>query len=866
MSLNIYKLIDKIRNLSIKGTEGVFNIQPFIVIYLYALDKIKFVKVYNIDELYKTDIDNINNDIIISYKDLNTAWEKGSMTKEELDDYNNNIDAYALIYRIDKRDKTDIYIYLAAKKTLDILRKEEKFYYIANALFELYSLLSSTPRYKIKENLYEILSITLDYSFYATTPIQDYYKIRNQKSCNELTRLIIRLLNIDNKDKDYSVCNLMAGPANYIECITDNILYNAKYKDVRYGCLYSIFSSAAGKKVACSVVVEKEEVEDCQENSVIIDDISLGREIWNYIAEVCFFNKSGVFLVESDALYGFNNKISNGLEILEKKVSHIIFLPEGLAIIKVSDIPKKTKGIMLFDETESYNIDSNKIINDIELKQNSFILTDEDYRSPDFVFGLNQILSKKERIKVINNSIDGVLISEILSPSSTVGHKINHYTLNTYDANYSKFLPFYKVEDEILYRISEEEAFESDFNRILLLDLIDNSKYQPKIICYNKLESSLSIDEFAFEIKEDIIDYNYLISEMNQDYFIKQLFPTNNKNHIAIDWCNLSNCYIKLPKVYDSSTPLKRQQLYVNREKLKFINELQLSYGYNIDNVNKNRKRLKIKTTLKNGRYEIKKYISSGGFGITYQAIDYHNNQIVAIKEFFYSAILYRENDNKVFVPANRYDEYWLCCQKFMTEARKIKKLDSDKIIKVFDVFDENNTCYYTMEYIDGCNLNEYVRNKYRLKEEEAIRIIRSIGESLKIMHDKETNHFDVKPQNIMMSNDGRIVLIDFGAAHHCNNNFENNTYLAYRSKGFSAPYIPQDHRCYFFSPTYDIYSLGATLYFMLTGLEPIDFNDDSCPPFVKKLKSWECIKMSLSIDKKDCQKSIDEFLAMLPS
>ena len=54
MSLNIYKLIDKIRNLSIEGTEGVFNIQPFVVIYLYALDKIKFVKVYNIDELYKS--------------------------------------------------------------------------------------------------------------------------------------------------------------------------------------------------------------------------------------------------------------------------------------------------------------------------------------------------------------------------------------------------------------------------------------------------------------------------------------------------------------------------------------------------------------------------------------------------------------------------------------------------------------------------------------------------------------------------------------------------------------------------------------------------------------------------------------------
>lgn len=201
-----------------------------------------------------------------------------------------------------------------------------------------------------------------------------------------------------------------------------------------------------------------------------------------------------------------------------------------------------------------------------------------------------------------------------------------------------------------------------------------------------------------------------------------------------------------------------------------------------------------------------------------------------------------------------------------MTEARKIKELDSDKIIKVFDVFDENNTCYYTMEYIDGCNLHEYVKNKIRLKEEEAIRIIRSVGESLKIMHDRNTNHFDVKPKNIMMSNDGRIVLIDFGAAHHCNNDYENNTYLAYRSIGYSAPYIPQDKGYYLFSPTYDIYSLGATLYFMLTGLEPIDYTDDSCPPFLKNTKSWGCIKMSLSRNRDECPKSVDEFLAMLPS
>lgn len=863
MNRKINNLVDKIRYLSVTGTEGEFNILPFAIIYLYAHSKLRLVKVNDIDELNNND-GHVNNDVIILYKDLYLAWKKGVITKEEQIDYNNNIDAYALTFKVDENDKTDFLIRCAAINTLEIIKEKEKFFYISNALFELYDILSDNSEDCIKEKLYSILSDTLDFCFYFTTPIQDYYETRNQKSCNELSRLLIKLLNVGNNDLS-RIFNPFAGPSNFIQYLTDNISYTANYVDVSYLCLFQILSSV-GRKKAVLLPDDSNWLEQCDGNAIIIDNISLGHEIWNCIADICYLNRKGVFLVENDVLFEFNNRINNGLEILEKKVTHIVFLPNGLAIIKVSDIDKSNKQVMLFDETADDNIDSDKIINDLENNLNSCILTEEEYRSPDFVFGLNQILSKKERDKIANKEIDGILLSEILSPSPTIGHVINSWSLNTYDANYSKFLPFYKFEKGKLYHISEQVAFGSDYNHVLLMNLVDKNKYQPKIICYNKFDYSLPVDEFAYEVKEGSVDYNCLIYEMNRDYFIKQIFPTNDKNRISVDWKVLSNCYIKFPKVYDSSTPLKRQQLYVNREKLKFIHELQLSYGYNIDNVNMRRKRLKIKTTLKHDRYEIKKCISSGGFGITYKAIDHYTNRTVAVKEFFYEAILYRENDNKVFVPANRYEEYWLCCQKFMTEARKIKELDSDKIIKVFDVFDENNTCYYTMEYIDGCNLHEYVKNKIRLKEDEAIRIIRSVGESLKIMHDKDTNHFDVKPKNIMISNDGRIVLIDFGAAHHCNNDYECNTYLAYRSKGYSAPDIPQDGSYYLFSPTYDIYSLGATLYFMLTGLEPIDCTDDSCPPFLKNTKSWECIKMSLSRNRDERPQSVDEFLKMLPS
>ena len=872
MNVNILcELVDNIRNLSIYATEGEFNIQPFIIIYLYAHGKLRLVEVKDIDELNNNSF--VNDGVVVLYKDLSAAWEKGVITKEELEDYNTGIDAYALTFKVDENDKTDIIIKYAAIKTLEKLKEKEKFFNISDALFKLYNLLSHIPANKIRKFLYIILSSTLDFCFFCTTPLQDYYKIRNQKSCNELSRLLIELLNIDNKAKTYQIFNPFAGPSNFIQYLTENISYTANYVDASYLCLFEILSSV-GKKKAILLPGDSNWLEQCEWNAIIIDKISLGYEIWKYIADVCYLNKKGVFLVENDALFEFNNRIKNGLEILEKKISHIVFLPKGLAIIKVSDVDKSNKQVMLFDETDDDNIDSNKIINDIKNRFNSYILTDKEYRSPDFVFGLNQILSKRERTKVINKDIDGILLSEILSQSSTIGHRFNSWTLNTYDANYSKFLPFYKLEKGTLYQISEQEAFGSDYSHVLSMDLFDKNKYQPKIICYNRFDYSLPFDEYAFDIKENSIDYNYLVYEMNQDYFINQIFPTKDKSSISVKG-DLIKCYIKFPVANDSSTPLKRQLIYVNHEKLKFINELQLSYGYNIDKI-KGGKKLKNKTTLKNGRYRIEKYLSSGGFGITYKALDCSNNKIVALKEFFYGTILRREENNNVFVPANKNKEHWNSLRNFMKEAMKIKELHSENIIKVFDVFDENNTCYYTMEYIDGNSLHDYVRNKEskRLSEDEAIKIIRKVANALSEMHNKDIYHLDVKPENIMIAKDGRVVLIDFGAAHCPKDTSHDNIYEIYRSNRYTAPDIPQSP--YLLSPSYDIYSLGATLYYMLVG---IDYTPEEsragtnanrelvqiCLPKGISKKTKECLMISLNDSKKNRPKSIKEFLEMLP-
>jgi serine/threonine protein kinase len=220
----------------------------------------------------------------------------------------------------------------------------------------------------------------------------------------------------------------------------------------------------------------------------------------------------------------------------------------------------------------------------------------------------------------------------------------------------------------------------------------------------------------------------------------------------------------------------------------------------------------------------------------------------------------------KVVTPLEKLDEVSSSRKKFMVEAEKIKQFsDHPHIVDVYDVFDENETCYYTMEYIEGGSLMDYVEQTETctLQEEEALKIIREVASALSAMHSHRMNHLDVKPENILMSEEGKAVLIDFGAAHKFSNDDEASSLLAITSGGFSPLEIGKIKD---FSPSTDIYSLGATLYWLLTGYGPpregLSERDEK--PECISDKVWKVLSLSLQTFREDRPQSIEEFLALL--
>lgn len=242
--------------------------------------------------------------------------------------------------------------------------------------------------------------------------------------------------------------------------------------------------------------------------------------------------------------------------------------------------------------------------------------------------------------------------------------------------------------------------------------------------------------------------------------------------------------------------------------------------------------RLKAGQSLQGGTYRIEKVLGQGSFGITYLAttttivkgklgdmkVEYH----VAIKEFFMGEINSRKSDGSTVEGStgNVFSNYR---KKFKREAENLAKLTHPNIVKVFDVFDENNTTYYVMEYLEGSNFDDYIAQKGHLSEDEAISITQEIGSALSYMHSHKMLHLDIKPKNIMRKADGTSVLIDFGLAKQYNENDEPESSTTI---GLGTPgYAPLEQASYkqdgTFPSTLDVYALGATMFKMLTGQRP---------------------------------------------
>lgn len=234
---------------------------------------------------------------------------------------------------------------------------------------------------------------------------------------------------------------------------------------------------------------------------------------------------------------------------------------------------------------------------------------------------------------------------------------------------------------------------------------------------------------------------------------------------------------------------------------------------------------LTIGTLLQGGKYKIEKILGQGSFGITYLAEHTILGKKVAIKEFFMKELNSRAEDGSITGMSDSSLSYNYC-QKFKKEAINLSRLDHPNIVRVTDSFAENGTFYYAMDYINGQNLNDYIKSRH-IEENEAVTIIKSVADALTYMHEKHHMlHLDLKPGNVMRRNsDGHIFLIDFGLSKHYDKNGQpdTSTTIGLGTAGYAPIEQANQAKNGEFRPTIDVYALGATLYKLLTRETPPD-------------------------------------------
>jgi len=229
---------------------------------------------------------------------------------------------------------------------------------------------------------------------------------------------------------------------------------------------------------------------------------------------------------------------------------------------------------------------------------------------------------------------------------------------------------------------------------------------------------------------------------------------------------------------------------------------------------------------LQSGKYRIEKLLGQGGFGITYLAEQTLLASRVAIKEFFFRDYCERDSETscvRIGVQSNKgIVEKFM--RKFMKEAQLIARFQHPNIIQIKDVFRENGTVYYVMDYIEGESLSDMINRRGTLMESEAFEYIRQTALALDYIHKQHVNHLDIKPGNIMVrSKSNRAILIDFGVSKQYDEVTQEGTTTApvCITGGYSPPEQYYKDGVSSFSPQSDVYALGATLYKLLTGITP---------------------------------------------
>ncbi|MDR2041452.1 MAG: protein kinase [Tannerella sp.] len=239
---------------------------------------------------------------------------------------------------------------------------------------------------------------------------------------------------------------------------------------------------------------------------------------------------------------------------------------------------------------------------------------------------------------------------------------------------------------------------------------------------------------------------------------------------------------------------------------------------------------------LQDKKYQLGDVIGQGGFGITYTGTwstevkgelgTVRTDVPICIKEYFFKDYCFRDKETyhvRIHSKTGQtlFDKFK---EKLIKEAKILSEVHHPYVVNVLEVFEENNTAYIAMEYIRGCSLKYMLDTQGPLPEKKVLKYIYQIGQALSFVHQKNILHLDIKPSNILIDKRNNARLIDFGVSKRYDiEQQETSTTLLTLSKGFASIEQYDDEGIQSFSPRPDIYSLGATMYNLLTGVIPTE-------------------------------------------
>ncbi|WP_255358898.1 MULTISPECIES: serine/threonine-protein kinase [Kosmotoga] len=259
-------------------------------------------------------------------------------------------------------------------------------------------------------------------------------------------------------------------------------------------------------------------------------------------------------------------------------------------------------------------------------------------------------------------------------------------------------------------------------------------------------------------------------------------------------------------------------------------------------------------------------FLGRGGFGITYLCVDNAKSKNTAVKEFFPKGAR-REGLNVLPPEGIEPEQYYEKVKRFLVEAEILEKVNDHRVVRLLDSFEENNTAYYVMEYVEGPTLQQFIRDRGPLGTKEALDLIREIALGLKAIHEYGFVHGDLKPSNILLKSGMFVRIADFGASGIKDSFFRLGEHNVV-SLNYSAPELFTSQAVP--NVQTDIYSLGGVLYFLVTGESPVPATQRAkgkelmIPDVGRKIKKLILKAMALSPEKRFY--SVDSFLKALDS